>query len=663
MVEFAAEGVASISPDVARGSCRRSGRPYPSTGSAGRRNVGWASLFVIGHLAACGNGSVAPEAEESGGASSDVTAAHSTEQAASHGPSGTASGTFAATLSEESSASGRDSDTSELFVSAASTSFFAQSTRETFTNFDRDAGIGVSSDSDRGSYLTSVYVGDGGVGDGSLSSRSPDRSSAVFDAGPEPWTGPTIVSRAGFVEIEPVSYIRNNVARTSSSARLFYSFRPADEDPHLAPTFVFFNGGPGYGTSFGLLPRGTGPVTIGSPEDSTALVSNPWSWTQMGNLLYIDTRQAGLSYSTLADPSVQASRAAENNDTNFNDYLDAADLVRVMLRVLSTTPGIQDNPVVLVGESYGGVRATMMLEFLLDYENLDINPWYADSTLAEEIAAHYTAVADNYADPRDQFPAQVLIQPFIAYTQFQDQAAIMCLPGSKEALIADEEGVQCESLNDYRDPYNIDEDWTWSTELDVVAGQHLSTVSSLHSLLGIDPTQIVGLNAVERAGAFRLEGADWTVPQPGFAEALGVVQPWDAYLVAFNEANFNYDVYDNPYPCVYFSRVIARVATFVTDADADIVVDTPALPTTMMKCQQLLTNPFVDSVVPTHDPETDEPRPGHWTITYNENSPNGAGERKVRWPGYVAGHMVAVSQAQQLFEDVRAFLRESDVIP
>lgn len=524
-------------------------------------------------------------------------------------------------------------------------------------------GIGLDAGASDSTWLSVTASESMSMSDAGEDAGTSAEGRTLGDAGPEPWDGGPIVARSGFVEIEPISYVRNNASRTSSSARLFYSFRPADADPHLAPTFVFFNGGPGYGTSIGLMTRGTGPMTVGSAADSTALVVNPWSWTQLGNLLYIDTRQAGFSYSTIADPSDATARSAENDDINFNDYLDPADLLRAMLRVLASTPGIQDNPVVLVGESYGGVRATMMLAYLLDHERLRTASWYADPALADEIAAHYAAVGQNYADPRDQFPAQVLIQPFIAGTQFEDQAAIQCLPGSKEQLVAEEHNLSCADVYHLRDAYNIVEEYDWSTWLDVVATEHLTSIPSLQSLLGVEPTTIIGLGATDRTGAFRITRDPVAAPQPGFEAALGALQPWDAYHVASNGANYNDDVYDNPYPCVYFSRVIARVATFVTDADADMVVDTPAMPTTMMRCQQLVASPFIDDIQATHESEGDEPRPGRWTITFNANSPEGAGERKVRWPTYAAGHMVAVSQPQQLLEDVRDFLRENAVIP
>lgn len=612
---------------------------------------------VVGLLAAgCGTGSVT---EDDSAPQTDLTSS----QASSLDPvkSSTASDvaatdSFEATslpTTSEALVSRERSETStgvtvygtETRVTSASTSDFEDAGASAFTG---------SADIDASSSLRG-YFGDAGT----LSSLD-----AGIDSGLAPWVGAPIVAKSGFIDIEPISYVRHNVPDVSSSARLFYSFQPADSDPHLAPTFVFFNGGPGYATTMGLLARGTAPMTIGTPEDSSALVANPWSWTQLGNLLYIDTRQAGYSYSTLPDPSDVGAREFENRASNFNDYLDAADLVRVMLRVLAATPGVQENPVVLVGESFGGVRATLMLEFLLEHDNLRGGTWYNDPTLADEVADHYAAIGASYGDPRDQFAAQVLIQPFIAHTQFPDQAEIACLPGSKEVAVANSIGVSCQQLRDVRDAYNIDEVEGWSYWLDTVAAEHLTRVESLQSLLGVDPRGIVGLSAAERSGAFRFSYSEITATQSEFFDEFGVLNPWDAYHVTFNQAQFNGDIYDNPYPCVYFARVLARVATFVTDADADLVVDTPALPTTMMKCQQLLgANAFVDDIVATKEPMAEEARPGHWTITYNANSPQGAGERKVRWPTYVAGHMVAVSQPQQLFEDVRDFLRENAVIP
>lgn len=472
--------------------------------------------------------------------------------------------------------------------------------------------------------------------------------------------------RSGFIDIEPVSYVRHGEPVTASSARLFYSFHPADVGSVDAPTFVFFNGGPGYATSLGLMSFGTGPMTLQLPEQGGQLVPNPWSWTQLGNLLYIDTRQAGFSYSTLGDSADSQARAAENHARNFNDYIDAADILRVILRVLKGDEALQDNPVVLVGESYGGVRASLVLKYALDWADLRDDWWYADEGLADELEAHFSELEARIGltDPTDQFQAQILIQPFVAHTQFDDQSDIWCVPGSKEAQIAEAGGFPCQSLRYYRDPYQMDEAPEWSAGLDVLAGQHLMNPPSLESLLQVDLGSIAGLAATEREGAFRASLDYPTLASTAFIERFGVIPAWDTYHVALAMVTRNDDLYDNPYPCFFFSRVAASVDTFVTNGELDGVVRTQVLPTTLLACQALSSAPFVEDIQVTTDPQSNQARPGQWTITYTEDSPYGAGERVVRWPTYAeSGHMVATRQPQELFEDVREFLVERRIIP
>lgn len=621
-----------------------------------------AALGLLG--AACSGGSVTLDPGPAPAAEAGVSSTHDSDS------SSLASSNTVVTIDttgievQTTPSSGETSASSETIVTLESTSVLAS------TSVSGDAGSGLST------WFDSMRIDAGSSADTRLISSlestvsgSSDTSwsdatmvDAGFDGGLEPWDGPAIVAKSGFIDLEANDYVRHDVALTSSSARMFYSFHPANENPHVAPTFVFFNGGPGYATTLGLMARGTGPMTVGTPEDDSALVPNPWSWTQFGNLLYVDTRQTGFSYATIADPEVEQSRLDERYDNNFNDYTDSADIVRVMLRVLANTPGIQDNPIVIVGESYGGVRAAMTIEFLFNSAGLRTQTWYTDPALADEVSAHFEAIADKVDGPEEQVVAQVLIQPFVAHTQFEDQSDVYCEPGSREAEVADEVGTDCQQLKSYRDVYNISKPDGWSDEIDVIAGEHLMNVSSLEAMLGVNPLDVVGLKAADRAGAFRFQTNYLTQAQSAFNQALGAPQPWDAYHVILNQALYNPDKYTNPYPCVYFSMALARVDGFITDGELDIVVDTPVLPTTLMSCQQLLSRPFVDSIVATHDPVGDEVRPGHWSVTYNADSPLGAGTREVRWPSYEAGHMVATDQPAQLFEDVQAFLRERGVI-
>jgi hypothetical protein len=66
------------------------------------------------------------------------------------------------------------------------------------------------------------------------------------------------------------------------------------------PAHELFNGGPGFATTLGFLPYGTGPRTLRIPEGGmpadAVWEDNPHSFTRFANLLYIDEPLAGLSY-------------------------------------------------------------------------------------------------------------------------------------------------------------------------------------------------------------------------------------------------------------------------------------------------------------------------------------------------------------------------------
>ena len=95
---------------------------------------------------------------------------------------------------------------------------------------------------------------------------------------------PPLQPEAGFIDLESIDFLvgagAKAQARTSSPARLFYSFRPADPGVD-GPLFLLFNGGPGASTGT-LMAFGTGPVHL-DPDP----VANPGRWTALGDLLYV----------------------------------------------------------------------------------------------------------------------------------------------------------------------------------------------------------------------------------------------------------------------------------------------------------------------------------------------------------------------------------------
>ena len=87
----------------------------------------------------------------------------------------------------------------------------------------------------------------------------------------------------------------------------------------------------------------------------------------MGNLLYLDAPLTGYAYNFL--PEGVSAPEAEFTLKNCNPFIDAAQVLRVLLRFLKNHPLIRNNPVILVGESYGGTRTTVMLNMMLFYRN------------------------------------------------------------------------------------------------------------------------------------------------------------------------------------------------------------------------------------------------------------------------------------------------------
>src|SRR6185295_5976641 len=99
----------------------------------------------------------------------------------------------------------------------------------------------------------------------------------------------------------------------------------------------------------------------------------------------------------------------------------------VILAFFDTHPSLRCSRVALVGESYGGVRATRMLEMILHYR---------EHELADALQAHFDLVfprrAGQVVPPEviaEQFFAQVLIQPLVLGTPQLEHSRPMQLDG------------------------------------------------------------------------------------------------------------------------------------------------------------------------------------------------------------------------------------------
>jgi pimeloyl-ACP methyl ester carboxylesterase len=133
---------------------------------------------------------------------------------------------------------------------------------------------------------------------------------------------------------------------------MFYALFSADADPARAPLFVLFNGGPGFPTTLGLLPCGTGPFVV---DELGAAVGNDASFTRLASLLYLDQPATGFSYDDASLGSIP-----------FDATTDAGAFASAIQGVLDTHSIFAASELVLVGESYGGTRAQLVIDRLGD---------------------------------------------------------------------------------------------------------------------------------------------------------------------------------------------------------------------------------------------------------------------------------------------------------
>ncbi|KAG7533933.1 Alpha/Beta hydrolase fold [Arabidopsis thaliana x Arabidopsis arenosa] len=87
----------------------------------------------------------------------------------------------------------------------------------------------------------------------------------------------------------------------AEEVQLFYYFIKSERNPNEDPLLLWLSGGPGCSSLFGLIFE-NGPVTIkidGYNGGIPSLVSTPYSWTKVSNIIYLDQPVGtGFSYST-----------------------------------------------------------------------------------------------------------------------------------------------------------------------------------------------------------------------------------------------------------------------------------------------------------------------------------------------------------------------------
>lgn len=370
------------------------------------------------------------------------------------------------------------------------------------------------------------------VSDGLAESDAADLAEDEADAVEPP---KPLVAEAGFIEIEPVNFVIHSgwqeKSYTSSKARMWYVFQPAESDPESRPLAIFFNGGPGSSTSL-LFGFNTGKYTVDPlVTQGEPFAANPNSWTQFANLLYVDARETGFSYNMLVDVYLNTKRKNEFGTKNFNSLLDGADFVRVLLRFLAAHPALQANPVLIVGESYGGIRSTVMSYLLLNYSEMGEGTLvYEDKALAQEIQTHLEKVFPDQTGSRvpreviaSQFGHMALIQPLISGDyQSEVAGAMFRQSGSIIYSVAEQTGTSyqpcqagswhCDDEEEAlmfvysvaeRDLYNVSQPLGWMDAASAAINLLLVEPETLAQLLQVDILTIPELFKENRTEGYR----------------------------------------------------------------------------------------------------------------------------------------------------------------
>lgn len=356
-----------------------------------------------------------------------------------------------------------------------------------------------------------------------------------------------VVGEMNYIQIDPVVFSLEDESvmrcgHTSSVTRLWYAHFQADEDYETKPLFVFLNGGPGCGTSMNLFSMNTAPYTLDRNRMSTndLYQDNPHSWTKLGNLLYIDAPNTGYSYmlSKVTEGSYNWFHLWEFlNGDNFHPLIDAAQVLRAVLQFLDSHPTMKANDVIMVGESYSGVRVSTMLNMLLYHQTYaNGSQVYHDEGLVTAITNHFKTVLNREPpfspeDVASQFGKQILIQPQIVdtyqgadmYARFEKPDSDIARLGydahatqSWDEYLSTQYGGTCSlsAVRGYltaidRDPYHVLQEANWTDDNEYFSMKRLNNYNALEVITGnCSPSNVPDLFPAARTNALKFALAE-----------------------------------------------------------------------------------------------------------------------------------------------------------
>ncbi|KAL8491135.1 hypothetical protein ACS0TY_022968 [Phlomoides rotata] len=134
---------------------------------------------------------------------------------------------------------------------------------------------------------------------------------------------------------------------------MFYYFVESERNPEKDPLLIWLTGGPGC-SGFSSLVYENGPIIFDYANFNgtiPTLVSNPYSWTKVANIIYLDQPAAtGFSY-------VKTSEAYKSNDT-----FAGMTIYEFLKKWLINHPKYMANPFYVGGGSYSGIFVPLVVD-------------------------------------------------------------------------------------------------------------------------------------------------------------------------------------------------------------------------------------------------------------------------------------------------------------
>lgn len=163
-------------------------------------------------------------------------------------------------------------------------------------------------------------------------------------------------------------YLRDETDKPTASFFTISYALDGVKRPEDRPVTFIFNGGPGSSSiwlHFGLV----GPRIIDIPSDATqpagppyTLRDNPWTILKATDLVFVDPVGTGFSKAL-----------GEKKNEDFWGFDQDADSVAELIRIFVTTHNRWNSPKFLLGESYGGIRSSLLVPRLQQQHHIALN--------------------------------------------------------------------------------------------------------------------------------------------------------------------------------------------------------------------------------------------------------------------------------------------------